>query len=217
MEKINMEQNSDEPGDEDSKDLIRPTMLMMVFPGRGQSKIARIGRIVRDIAKLLALPILALVINIFWETIGLGIERILSALDVQVGIVLIILSLPTPIVQVIKEVRRIRRLSRLTSHVDPRLTLGELRELKMCPGSGRSSLKTRHWKEGKCQHCLATPDLADNRIKDHLVPLVYIDFEPVECDPRLISIWSRRSSDQRPPPRPNVTGWNWSSSGGPTG
>ena len=206
-----MEQDRDEPGEDHSQDTIRPIMPMIIFPGRGRSKIAKFGGIVRDVTKLLALPILALMVNIFWETISFGIEWLLDDLGLQVGIVLIILSLPTPTVQVIKEVRRIRRLRHLTNTVDPKLTLEELRKLKMCPGSRRSALKMQHWKEDKCQHCLATPDLVDNRIGDHLVPLVYIDFVPVDCDPRLVSIRHRRySSDQRPPPRPRVTGENWS-------
>lgn len=198
-----MEQGRDEPGEDDPQDAIRPMMPMIIFPGQGRSKIARLGGTVSDIAKLLALPILALILNIFWETIGLGIEWVLATLGLQVGIVLIVLSLPTPTVHVIREVRRIQRLRRLTSNVNPKLTLGELRELKMCRGSGRSALKMKHWKEDECQHCLATPDLVGDRIGDHLVPLVHIDLVPVECDPRLVAIWHRRCSrDQRPPPRP---------------
>ncbi len=186
-----MRQGWDEPEAEDSQDGVRPAMQVIMVPGSGLGKVAKVGRLAMDMMKLLALPILALATNFFLETIGLGVESVLAALNLSLGVVLLVLSLPTPIVQMAKEVKRIRRLRSLTDDVEPRLTLGELRELRMCRGSGRSARKARHWKDERCQHCLTSPDLVDKRIGDHLIPRAYIGVMPVECDPRLVAIWNR--------------------------
>ena len=181
----------EEPGAASSQNRARTVMKGMMRRARGLGKIAKLRRLAKDILKFLALPLLALVTNVFWETIGFGAESILTALNLQLWVVLVVLSLPVPIVKVVKEVRRTRRLRKLTKHVEPRLTLGELRELRLCRGSGRSALKARHWGKDRCQHCFRTPELIDNRIKDHIIARAYIGVMPVECDPRLIAIQNR--------------------------
>ncbi len=191
VERIILRQGRDKPEAEDVQGGVRSAMQMIMVPGSGLGEVAKIRRLAMDVMKLLALPILALVTNFFLETIGFGVESVLTTLNLSLGVVLLVLSLPTPIVRVVKEVKRVRRLRWLTNDVEPRLSLGELRKLKMCQGSGRSALKARHWKDGRCQHCFASPDLVDKRIEDHLIPQAYIGVMPVECDPRLIAIWNR--------------------------
>ena len=191
VERIKLRQGKDEPEVEDSQDWVRPAVQMMIVAAPGLGKLAKLRRLAMDVMKLLALPVLALVTNFFWGTIGIGVESVLAPLNLRPGIVLFLLSLPVSIVQVVKEVKRIRRLMSITTDVEPRLTLGELRELRLCQGSGRSALKARHWKDDRCQHCYLSLDLVDNRIGDHLITRVYINFRPVECDPRLFAIWNR--------------------------
>ena len=197
-----MQQDKDKAGEDGPEDPIRP-ILMIVFPRRELSKIAKFFGVVRVTVRFLAVPIVVFLVDLFWETIDLVIEWILTALGLQLGLIVVIVSLPPSLILLAREVRRIRRLRGCTSTVDPPLTLEELRKLKLCPGSGRSAMNGRHWKDGVCQHCWEAVEISDRRIADHLLGSFSIGFEPVECDPRLFSA-VRRGFGRDQPPSPSL-------------
>lgn len=116
----------------------------------------------RRARQVLPLPILAVVVGAFWEAVDLGIDLVLGAVGVQLGLILVLKPLGRALFDAVQEDRRIRRVRKcVTSHQDStcaRFDQKTPQKLKLCPGSGSSTFNRQDWQEGKCQHCLQSVD-----------------------------------------------------------
>lgn len=177
----------------DSSRSERPNvMLIMPTPEPSRLVLARVA--FRRSRQILTLPVLAVILGVFWGAVDLGVDLLLRAFGAQLGFVLVIKPLAKVLFENIREQRRIRRIGRFVaknSTSSDRYLRESLQELKMCPGSGCSTQNRQDWRDNKCQHCFQPVDVSDNHIVDHLLHRITIDFQPVECDPRLVPVLLR--------------------------
>lgn len=183
--------------------------LMIVVPRKLPGRFSRFRTKVMVAARFLAMPILTLIVGSIWLTIELGMAFALGVLGIRLGLVGVLRLVLSVSVKVLNDIRRVRRLRKCTETTSFKLSLTELRKLKLCSGSGRSALNRRHWREGQCQHCLETIGSVNDRVVDHILASVYLGCAPVECDPRLATIMRRRGKDQHSPPLPLATVESW--------
>ena len=181
-------------------------MLAVPRPTPGTFVLTRVA--LRRARQVLPLPVLAVIVGAFWEAVDLGIDLVLGALGVQLGLILVLKPLGRALLDAVQEDRRIRRIRKcVTSRqdsTDARFDRKVLQRLKLCPGSGSPTWNRQDWQEGKCQHCLQAVDASEGRVVDHLLHLVYFGQQSVECDPRLIPALLRYQSRDREPPPPPV-------------
>ena len=182
-----------EPGEASSCEPELPRVKLVVStPKPSRFVLTRVA--LKRAWQVLTLPVVAVVVGVFWGAVDLGSDLLLGAFGAQLGTILVVKPLIKVFAESIREERRIRRIRKcVTEKSKPRERYSRetLQELKLCPGSGCSTQNRRDWRNGKCQHCFQPAGISNNHIVDHLLYRISIGFQPVECDPRLVPVLLR--------------------------
>lgn len=62
----------------------------------------------------------------------------------------------------------------------------EAQKFRLCPSSGKNASSFAFWRDGSCGICKAAVDRDHGRVKDHLLPRIYVGVKEVDVDAHLI-------------------------------
>ena len=165
-----------------------PPLILTGLTRERRMGFARVRAIVKSFGAVCGTPLVAWVSCIAIGVVDLGINSAAGILGAPSILIFALRPTFRGAYDFVKNLLATRRKLRCARESGYDLPLVEAQKYSLCLSSGKSARSLAYWREGRCGVCNVVIDEDNGRVKDHILPRIYVGIMEVDVDPHLIPL-----------------------------